>query len=198
MSSKRTVVLLTLAAGLALLVASFRPWVTGSSSDPVLAGTPLTALGSDAAPGLLSLATAVLAAGVAAVTTGPLARRIALVGYAAVLALVGGLALRALASPAGVLGPLAAAEAGRTGTLTVTAQATVWVGVALLGVLLGVGALAGAVRGQRSWGGLGARYESDSDVPGDRGERVSSAWDELSAGRDPTDEAGDPPSAQQT
>ncbi len=198
MSSKRAVVLLSLGAGLALLVASFRPWITGVSTDPVLAGTPLQALGSDAVPGLLSLAMAVLAGGFAVVTTGPVARRISLVAYAVVLLLVGGLTARALMDADAVLGPLAATQAGRSGSLPVSATSTMWGWLAVLGVLLGLVALVGAGRGQRSWTGLGARFEADRDVAGDRGERVSSAWDELSAGRDPTDEAGDPPSAQQT
>ena len=55
--------------------------------------------------------------------------------------------------------------------------------VALLG-------LVGAVRGLRVWGGPSSRYEvadAGGPVAGPRGERVASAWDELSAGRDPTD-----------
>ena len=52
--------------------------------------------------------------------------------------------------------------------------------------------LAGAVVGMRRWGGPSQRYEvPDGSTPatsaGPRGERVASDWDELSAGRDPTD-----------
>jgi len=46
------------------------------------------------------------------------------------------------------------------------------------------------VLGVRAWAGPSARYEvsdAGSPVAGPRGERVASAWDELSAGRDPTD-----------
>lgn len=193
MSSKRTVLLLTVVAALILLVASFRPWVSGSSSDPVLAGTPLSASGSQAIPGLLSLAMALPAAGVAAATTGVWPRRIALLGYAVVLGVVGALVVRALLSPAGVLEPVAASSAGRTGDLPVEAAVTIWPWIALVGVLVGALAWVGAVRGQRDWGGLGRRYAApDTDRAGSRGERVSSDWDRLSVGEDPTlDEPGD-------
>ena len=51
--------------------------------------------------------------------------------------------------------------------------------------------LVGALGGLRAWGGPSDRYEAPEggagDVAGPRGERVASDWDELSAGRDPTD-----------
>ena len=62
--------------------------------------------------------------------------------------------------------------------------------VALLG-------LVGAVVGMRRWGGPSQRYEvpdgSTPEAAGPRGERVASDWDELSAGRDPTDVGPDAP-----
>ena len=149
MTSKRTVLLLTVVAALILLVASFRPWVRP--------------------------------------------RRIALLGYAVVLGVVGALVVRALLSPAGVLQPVAASSAGRTGDLPVEAAVTIWPWITLVGVLVGALAWVGAVRGQRDWGGLGRRYAApDTDRAGSRGERVSSDWDRLSVGEDPTlDEPGD-------
>ena len=64
----------------------------------------------------------------------------------------------------------------------------------LLALVLG---LVGALAGLRAWGGPSHRYEAPDgggrDVAGPRGERVASDWDELSAGRDPTDVGRDGP-----
>jgi uncharacterized membrane protein (TIGR02234 family) len=186
-TSKRTVILLSALAGLLLVIASFRPWITGTSTDVVLGGTPLTALGSQAVPGLLSLGLLVVAAAVALVTAGRLGRAIGLLAYAAALALVLGLTLRALTSPHAILGPIAGTAAGRAGSLPVTTAMSIWPRVALAGALLGALAWGAALLGSRTWTGLGARYEQrGNDVAGSRGERVDRAWDELSAGRDPT------------
>ncbi len=80
--------------------------------------------------------------------------------------------------------------------MAAVAAATVWPWLALLGVAVSVGALAAALVGRRRWGGPSRRYDSpatgDGHVAGARGERVTSAWDELSQGRDPTD-VGDGP-----
>jgi hypothetical protein len=124
------------------------------------------------------------------------ARVVALLAWAGSVAAGVVLVVRVLADPAGVLGPVAAARVGRTGSVESVAGATAWPWVALGGLLVTVLALATAVVGSRRWGGLSARYDApggDEHVAGPRGERVTSAWDELSAGRDPTDVGEDRP-----
>lgn len=187
MTSKRTVALLTVLAAVALVIVSFRPAVTGVSSDPLLGGSHLTATGGDAIPGLVTLAAALVAAALAAMTSGRIARRVSLIAYAVVAGLLLTLTVRVLADPAGVLGPLAAGRVGRSGTVDVSATATGWVWLALAAGLLAAVALVLGWLGATSWGGLGARYDREpSPASGERGERVDRAWDELSAGRDPT------------
>ena len=100
------------------------------------------------------------------------------------------LTVRVLRDPEAVLGPVAASRVGRTGSIENVADPTVWPWVALAACAVALLGLVGAVRGLRVWGGPSSRYEvadAGGPVAGPRGERVASAWDELSAGRDPTD-----------
>ena len=178
-----------LGAGVVLL-AGLRPWVSGQVEDAVLGGSLVTADGAEVAPGLAAVALALAAAVVAAVAAGRVARVLALVVWACCLLGAGALVVRVLLDPSGVLGPVAAARVGRTGSVPAEASATVWPWLAVLGLLLAAAALVLAVLGRSRWGGPSRRYErpsGDGDVAGSRGERVSSAWDDLSAGRDPTD-----------
>ena len=122
---------------------------------------------------------------------------VAVVAYAACVAIAAALAVRVLLDPEGVLGPVAAARVGRTGSVETVAEPTIWPWVALAACLVALLGLAGAVVGMRRWGGPSQRYEVPEGVAGDvagpRGERVTSDWDELSAGRDPTDVGPDAP-----
>lgn len=191
LTGKGPVVLLALLAAGLLLVAGFRPWVSGAVDDAVLGATRVEATGAEVAPGLSAVALALAAAAVAVVAAGRIARVVALVGWAGLLAGAAVLSGRVLLDPSGVLGPVAAARVGRTGSVEAVAHASAWPWVALLAVLVGLLGLVGAGLGARRWGGPARRYEApgaaEGHVAGARGERVASDWDELSAGRDPTD-----------
>ena len=196
LSSKGVVVLLALVGAGLLLVSAFRPWVTGAVDD-VLGGARISATGAEVAPGLTAVALAIGAAAIAIVAAGRVARVIAVVAYALCVFVAAALAVRVLLDPEGVLGPVAASRVGRTGSVDTVAQATIWPWVALLACVVALLGLAGAVVGIRRWGGPSQRYEvpagTAADVAGPRGERVASDWDELSAGRDPTDVGPDGP-----
>lgn len=190
LATKGVVVLLALLGAAGLLVSGFRPWVTGAVDDAVLGATRISATGAEVAPGLSAVALAVAAAAIAAVSAGRVARVVALLAWAASLGIAVALSVRVLLDPEGVLGPVAASRVGRTGTVENVADPTVWPWVALVSCAVALVGLVGAILGLRAWGGPSARYEvpdAGSDVAGPRGERVASAWDELSAGRDPTD-----------
>jgi uncharacterized membrane protein (TIGR02234 family) len=197
LSSKGVVVLLALLGATGLLVSAFRPWVTGAVDDAVLGATRISATGAEVAPGLTAVALAVAAAAIAVVAAGRVARVVAVVAYAVCVAIAAALAVRVIADPAGVLGPVAASRVGRTGSVETVAHVTAWPWVALLACAVALLGLVGAVVGLRRWGGPSARYDAPggtaSDVAGPRGERVRSDWDELSAGRDPTDVGPDGP-----
>ncbi len=174
-----------------MLVSAFRPWVTGAVDDAVLGATRISATGAEVAPGLSAVALAVAAAAIAVVAAGRIARVVAVIAYAVCLVLAVVLAVRVIADPAGVLGPVAASRVGRTGSVEAVAEATAWPWAALVAAVVAFLGLAGAVVGLRTWGGPSSRYEAPDgaadDIAGPRGERVASQWDELSAGRDPTD-----------
>jgi len=197
LSSKGVVVLLALVGAGLLLVSAFRPWVTGAVDDAVLGATRISATGAEVAPGLTAVALAIGAAAIAVVAAGRIARFVAVVAYALCVAIAAALAVRVLLDPEGVLGPVAAARVGRTGSVETVAEPTAWAWVALIACLVALLGLAGAVVGMRRWGGPSRRYEvpegAAGDVAGPRGERVASDWDELSAGRDPTDVGPDAP-----
>ena len=167
LSSRGVVALLALLGAGGLLVSGFRPWVTGAVDDAVLGATRISATGAEVAPGLSAVALSIAAAAIAAVAAGRIARVVALVAYAASVVIAVILTVRVLRDPEAVLGPVAASRVGRTGSIENVADPTVW-----------------------PWGGPSSRYEvadAGGPVAGPRGERVASAWDELSAGRDPTD-----------
>jgi uncharacterized membrane protein (TIGR02234 family) len=196
LTGKGPVALLGLVGAGGLLVVGFRPWVEGAVDDAVLGASRVTATGAEVAPGLSAVALVLAAAVVAVVATGRVARVVALVLWAGSLVAAAALTVRVLADPSGVLGPVAAARVGRTGTVAATAAATVWPWLALVAVGVAAVALAGAVVGARRWAGPSSRYDSPSaedHVAGPRGERVASDWDELTAGRDPTDVGEDRP-----
>ena len=196
LTGKGTVALLGLAGAGGLLVVGFRPWVEGAVDDAVLGASRVTATGADVAPGLSAVALVLAAAVVAVISTGRVARAVALVAWAAAVVAAAALTVRVLVDPAAVLGPVAAARVGRTGSVEAVADTTAWPWLAFVALALAAGAWVAAVVGARGWGGPSRRYEvrgADGHVAGPRGERVTSDWDELSAGRDPTDVGEDRP-----
>lgn len=195
LTGKGPVVLAALVGAGTLLLAGLRPWVSGTVADAVLGGSRVVATGADVAPGLSAVALAVAAAAVAVVAAGRIGRLVGLVLWAVCVVLAAGLTLRVVLDPSAALGPVAARRVGRTGSVEAVASTTAWPWVALVALAVVVAALVLAVVGRRRWGGPSARYEvpaaADGHVAGSRGERVSSAWDDLSAGRDPTDVGDD-------
>ena len=185
------VALLGLVGAFALLAVTFRPWVGGAVDDAVLGATRITATGAEVAPGLTAVALALAAAAIATVAGGRITRVVALLGWAGLLTVAVGLTVRVLLDPDGVLGPVGAARVGRTGSVETVAAPEVWPWLALVAAALSLLGLVGAVAGLASWSAPSSRYEvpdtASGDVAGPRGERVASDWDELSAGRDPTD-----------
>ncbi|WP_052111839.1 Trp biosynthesis-associated membrane protein [Knoellia subterranea] len=178
-------VLITVLGAFLVVVTASRTWVTGSVDDVVLGATSVSATGAEAASGVVALALVVLAGAIASATAGPRARIVALVLTA--LAVLAGLASvgRVLLDPDGVLGPIAAAAAGRTGSLETHSNANGWPWAAAVGFALAGAALAGLVRTPKATPGLSSRYE----VPG----RVATSdWDQLTAGDDPTDVGPEP------
>jgi uncharacterized membrane protein (TIGR02234 family) len=186
-TSKAGVVLLALLGAGVLLVSGSRTWVSGTVDDAVLGASRVTGTGTQVASGVIALALAAGAAAVASTTSGPRVRRVTL---AVVLLAAAGEALfigRVLLDPSGVLGSVAAASTGRTGTIETNAHVTSWPWLALTAVALLVAAGIGGWVGSRRWHGLGARYEAPaSEAAGPRGQRVASDWDRLDAGEDPT------------
>ena len=117
---------------------------------------------------------------VASAASGPRVRVVALVLTA--LAALAGIAsvARMLLDPDSVLGPIAAAAAGRTGSLETTSDVGAWPWVAILGFVLAALALGGLATARRAARGLPSRYDAPGRPP-------QSDWDQLSAGEDPTD-----------
>ena len=185
MSSRRAFLGSVLLGAVLVLIAGGQAWVRGRTTDPVLGAGPVEALGSAAAPGALALALVAAAAAVGLLTGGPVARRVS----AAVLALaalgIAGVVALVAADPVGTLGRQAAASAGRTGVVEVTAELAPGLWIAAAGSLFVlVSAVIGAA-GSRRWAGLSARYDAPAPAADSRG-AVRTAWDDLSEGVDPT------------
>ncbi|KRE62700.1 Trp biosynthesis-associated membrane protein [Nostocoides sp. Soil756] len=197
LTGRGPVALLALLGAGVLLLAGLRPWLSGTVDDAVLGGSRVVATGAEVAPGLSAVALAVGAAAVAVVAAGRIGRLVGLVLWAGCVALAAVLVVRVVADPSTALGPVAAGRVGRTGTVDAVATTTVWPWVSVLGLLVAAAALGLALVGRRRWAGPSTRYEAPDasgagHVAGSRGERVSSAWDDLSAGRDPTAAVDDP------
>jgi uncharacterized membrane protein (TIGR02234 family) len=183
---KRVVSVLVTVPALALLLAATRTWLTGRSSEPLLGGGTVAATGSQVAPGVAALAGVALVALLATLTAGPRLRRVA----AAVLPLaaVGALALTVapLRQPEAALGRVAAAGLGRTGEVRTTADVSGWAWVAVLAAVLLLAAAPVAVVAASRWSGLSSRFEAPQAAESASTTGRSSAWDEVSQGRDPT------------
>ncbi|MEP7035869.1 MAG: Trp biosynthesis-associated membrane protein [Dermatophilaceae bacterium] len=195
LTAKRQVLLLVMAGAVVVLVSGSREWVSGSTADVVLGASVLHGRGADVAPVAMAAALVGLAAAVAVGTAGPVVRVVAATAALLAAALCAGVIVGILVDPSGALGTLAAAGTGRSGTVAASGRAGIWVWVALAAALaMGVGAL-GAMVGSRRWRGLSDRF--DSPIAGDGAQRhpaaaspsgPESAWDQLSRGKDPTDE----------
>ncbi|HEY7720968.1 MAG TPA: Trp biosynthesis-associated membrane protein [Pedococcus sp.] len=186
-TSKAGVVLLALLGAGILLASGSRVWVTGTVDDAVLGASRVSGTGTQVASGVIALALAAAAAAIATTTSGPVVRRVTLVVLLLAAAAEAFFAARVLLDPSGVLGSVAAASTGRTGTIETNATVTAWPWIALAAVVPLLVAGVGGWVGSRSWRGLGARYETPgADSAGPRGQRVASDWDRLDAGEDPT------------
>lgn len=178
-------VLLVVLGALVVIVTASRTWLTGSVDDVVLGQSSVSATGSEVAGGVVALALVVVAGAVASATAGRRARVAALV-LTTLAALAGVVVVaRVVLDPDAALGPVAAAAAGRTGSIETHAVVSGWPWVAMAGFVVATLALAGLARVRRAAPGLSSRY----DAPG-RG--PESDWDQLTAGEDPTD-VGPPP-----
>ncbi|KGN32683.1 hypothetical protein N802_17055 [Knoellia sinensis KCTC 19936] len=178
-------VLLVILGALVVVVTASRTWLTGSVDDVVLGARSVDATGAESASGMVALALVVVAGAVASATAGPRVRLVALVltGCAILAGLV--TVARVVLDPEAVLGPIAAAAAGRTGSLETHASVAIWPWIAMLGFALAGSAVAGLAGAKKAATGLSPRYEAPGRTP-------ESDWDQLSAGEDPTD-VGPPP-----
>ena len=199
LTSKPMVLVLMLMSASVILISGSRVWVSGSAGDAVLGASVLHGRGSDIAPGALAAALVGLASAVAAATAGTVVRVIA--AWSAMLAAVLGVVviIPVLADPGGVLGTLAAAGTGRSGSVVAHGQAGSWAWVALSATLvMGFGGLCALVGASR-WNGLSSRYDppvaghssqssqtSQLGSTSDLGRRREVEWDQLSRGEDPT------------
>ena len=198
-TSKPMVLVLMLMSASVILISGSRVWVSGSAGDAVLGASVLHGRGSDIAPGALAAALVGLASAVAAATAGTVVRVIA--AWSAMLAAVLGVVviISVLADPGGVLGTLAAAGTGRSGSVVAHGQAGSWAWVALSATLvMGFGGLCALVGASR-WNGLSSRFDppvaghssqssqtSQLGSTSDLGRRREVEWDQLSRGEDPT------------
>lgn len=181
-----------LLAAFAVVIAGRREWFAGriAASSAVGAGSPVTATGADAVPGLIAFALVIAAGILAAATSGPVLRRVTLVVSA-----LAGMALTVLTALAltradDTLGTAAATASGLTGNVPVTAITTSpWPYVVFVAAVVATLATILGLLGAARWRGLSQRYEApvaDGEPAGGRGERVASAWDQVDRGMDPT------------
>ncbi len=77
-TSKAGVVLLALLGAGVLLASGSRTWVTGTVNDAVLGASRISGTGTQVASGVIALALAAAAAGIASTTSGPVVRRLTL------------------------------------------------------------------------------------------------------------------------
>lgn len=179
-----TALLLVLLAGVALLVSTAGPWVTGLDRRPAPLPDTVLEIGADeAAPAVRALGLLVLAGVPALLATRAGGRRA--VGVVLVTAAAG--------SAAVALGP-ALDPAGAAPVTATQVGATVRPLLALAGALLAAVAGLLALVGGRDWPALGRRYEAPAPPPSagpgpaDDGAAVegAGAWDALDRGSDPT------------
>ena len=169
------------------VITAGRPWIEGTVDDAMIGGSLQQVTGDEAVTGIVALGLVLLAGAVAAAATRALGRRVAAVILLLVSVVLAALVLRVLIDPSGILGSIAAADTGRIGSLTATGQATGWAYVAIVPALCGLLLAAIAWRGATAWPQPSSAYDRPgAERPGQRGERVSSDWERLSEGEDPT------------
>lgn len=186
-SSRRTVVLLALAAGLVLLIATTQTWVRASGLGETSALQSVEIAGSDIARGVTALALVVLAGAVAVTIARRIARLIIGVLMLAAAVISGWSVLQVILDPAEAAG---AALGEVTGT-TEFAQSydtapAVWAALVAAALLLltSVVLLLASGRWEES-----RRHSSTAEEPAAAdAEEVDEfdLWDGLSAGEDPT------------
>lgn len=169
------------------VVTAGRPWVEGTVDDAMIGGSLQQVTGQEAVTGIVALGLVLLAGAVAAAATRRLGRRVAAVILLVISVVMAVLVLRVVLDPSGILGSIAAASTGRTGSLTATGEATGWAFVALVPAACGFLLAAIAWRGATAWPQPSSAYDRPAaERPGQRGERVSTDWERLSEGEDPT------------
>ncbi len=184
-------VLIGALAALLTVIAAGRPWIEGTVDDAMIGGSLQQVGGDEAVTGIVALGLVLLAGAVAAAATRTVGRRVAAVILLLTALFLGALVLRVIMDPSAILGSAAAADTGRTGSLTATGEATGWAYLALVPALLGLVLAALAGRGATAWPQPSSAYDRpETERPGKRGERVTSDWERLSEGEDPTADAG--------
>ncbi|NLW98986.1 MAG: Trp biosynthesis-associated membrane protein [Actinomycetales bacterium] len=184
-------VLIGALAALLTVIAAGRPWIEGTVDDAMIGGSLQQVGGDEAVTGIVALGLVLLAGAVAAAATRTVGRRVAAVILLLTALFLGALVLRVIMDPSAILGSAAAADTGRTGSLTATGEATGWAYLALVPALLGLVLAALAWRGATAWPQPSSAYDRPgTERPGKRGERVTSDWERLSEGEDPTADAG--------
>lgn len=179
--------LLAALAALLVIITASRPWVEGTVDDAMIGRSVQQVTGEQAVTGSVALGLVLLAGAVAAAATRRIGRRVAAVILLLTSLGLAALVLRVVLDPSGVLGSVAAATTGRTGSLTADATATGWAYLSLVPALLGLVVAFLAWRGATAWPQPSAAYDRPGEErAGSRGERVTSDWERLSEGEDPT------------
>lgn len=187
LTTKRTVILLALIAGVLSLVASGRTWINGSLNDGVLASGAVPVSGNQAVPGYFGIALVAAAGVLAASTAGRVVRWPAgLVSLGASVALVA-LTVMTLTDPTSAVKGRMSAVTGHTGEAVARGTFTAWFWVALFSALLSLLASVLALLGLRRWAGLSSRYDAPADATQEP--RRASDWELMNQGIDPTDPA---------
>ncbi|CAM2839999.1 MULTISPECIES: Trp biosynthesis-associated membrane protein [Dermacoccus] len=185
-SSKRSVILLSLIAGVLALIASGRAWINGTLNDGVLSTNAVDVTGNQAIPGYFGIALVSCAGLLAAATAGRIARWpagvISLLGSIAMVALT----LRTLLDPASAVKSRMSSVTGHTGEAVARGEFTVWFWVAVFAALLALLSSVLGLLGLRRWHGLSSRYEAPVDGEAPKRSEESD-WDLMSRGVDPTD-----------
>lgn len=177
------------AAALALWGSSRLTWFTATVPTPSRGAVPVAATGAEVLPALGGVAVLALAAVAATVAVSGIARRV-LGAVVALAAVATGAAVTGVLSgppPVGELADAAGVAVGVTGPVPVDGTPASWLGLSGTVLLLAAGMT--LLVAERGLPRLGRRYSA----PG-AGSSVAdpdrAVWNELDAGRDPTDVAG--------